>query len=269
MAWMVAEDAIDKHLIERIEAATTNRYVRLLARGGLNPTRSFANVLRGKAPWNRETRDGILTYRPSPNEAHRASGIAPEAIEPPGPAPLELGVTMHSERLSGSGAPTWCVGGSGKAALRLAPAWQLMIEAGGCKMMDLGPSYSGDSVTYMIGPRWVSGSSSAWTAYLQVLVGGNKLTQELAYPDRKAVLERLAARNHAPPPSPDLYTDKVETHGVALAAGGGVDYKLNRALAIRVAELSYRHSWVGALWGRTPSEGVKFASGLVLRLGSW
>jgi hypothetical protein len=269
MAWMVAEDALDKHLIERIEAATTNRYVRLLARGGLNPTRTFANVLRGKAPWNRETRDGILTYRRWPSEADRASGIAPEAIESPGPAPFELGVTMDSERLSGGGKPTWCVGGNGKAAVRLAPAWQLVIEAGGCKMLDMAPNYSGDSVTYMIGPRWVSNGSSQWTAYWQVLVGGNKLTQERAYPERKAVLERVAARNHAPPPSPDLYTDKVETHGVALAAGGGVDYKLNRALAIRVAELSYRHSWVGALWGRTHSEGVKFASGLVFRIGSW
>ncbi len=65
--WMVGEDAIDRYLIERIERWTHNPWARLLVRGGLNPTRSLANVLRGQAPWSRDTRSGVLDYEPAPH----------------------------------------------------------------------------------------------------------------------------------------------------------------------------------------------------------
>ena len=51
---LVVEDALDKHLIERIEANTTSLYVKIAIRMLLNPTRSTANILQFKKPWYRD-----------------------------------------------------------------------------------------------------------------------------------------------------------------------------------------------------------------------
>jgi hypothetical protein len=53
---IVGEDFLDKYAIIPIERRTDNRALRALARGFLNPGRSFANVMRGKPPWHRDTR---------------------------------------------------------------------------------------------------------------------------------------------------------------------------------------------------------------------
>jgi hypothetical protein len=270
MGWIIAEDALDKYVVKRVEAATPNRWLRLLARTGMNPSRTFSNVLRGTAPWHRETREGITAYRPGA-EAIGTVSPAPAPAETPdtGPAPFELNMALHTERI-GSGAKSLsCVGGGATAALRVASAWQMVVDVGGCNLFGLDRNLSGDSLAYMAGPRWVRSGSSAWSAYLQFLVGGNKLTEERMYPERKKLLEQLAVRNGAPPPMHEQYTQQMETNGFALATGGGVDYKLTRALAIRVAELSYRHSWVGPLGGRNYSESLKLVTGLVLRMGTW
>jgi hypothetical protein len=54
--WTMAEDALDRFVVKRIENRVENRVVRLLLRGFLNPSHSFANVLRGKYPWHRDGR---------------------------------------------------------------------------------------------------------------------------------------------------------------------------------------------------------------------
>jgi hypothetical protein len=54
--WMMGEEALDRYLIKRIEDHVENRVVRLLVRSFLNPSKSFANVLRGRYPWNRDGR---------------------------------------------------------------------------------------------------------------------------------------------------------------------------------------------------------------------
>ena len=95
------------------------------------------------------------------------------------------------------------------------------------------------------------------------------MTGERMWPKRKELLEEAALRNHTAPPSHADYTDQVESNAFALSTGGGIDYKPNNARALRVAEVSYRHSWVGPLWGRDYSNGLKVASGLVLRMGTW
>jgi hypothetical protein len=59
LGWQVGEDLLDKHLIVKIENWTGNRMVQTIARGLLNPTRSFANTFRLKVPWSRDTRPGI------------------------------------------------------------------------------------------------------------------------------------------------------------------------------------------------------------------
>lgn len=55
--WLVGEDLIDRYLIRRFEARIANRTAQIVIRGFLNPSRSFANLLRGKWPWHRDNRD--------------------------------------------------------------------------------------------------------------------------------------------------------------------------------------------------------------------
>ena len=56
LAFMVAEDAVDRYVIVRIESLTTNRFVRALARVALNPSRTLSNTAQGRAPWSRPIR---------------------------------------------------------------------------------------------------------------------------------------------------------------------------------------------------------------------
>ena len=53
-AWLVAEDALERYVVRRIERKTDNRFVRIAARMLLNPTRSSANLLRFEKPWRRD-----------------------------------------------------------------------------------------------------------------------------------------------------------------------------------------------------------------------
>jgi hypothetical protein len=55
-AWLVGEDALDKYLIRQLDRHVKNRVAHVLLRSFLNPTRSLANVLRGKYPWYRDDR---------------------------------------------------------------------------------------------------------------------------------------------------------------------------------------------------------------------
>ena len=60
--WMVGEDAMDQFVIKKLEVRTTSRFKRLVIRSALNPTRSMANMMQGKPPWNRDTRPGITAF---------------------------------------------------------------------------------------------------------------------------------------------------------------------------------------------------------------
>lgn len=64
--WLIGEDMLDRYLIRRIEARTTNRFVRLMVRSFLNPSRSFANMLRGEWWWHRDDRSLREGERGSP-----------------------------------------------------------------------------------------------------------------------------------------------------------------------------------------------------------
>ena len=64
--WLVGEDILDRYVIEKLERKTSNRFLQMMFRG-LNPARSFSNMLRGKVPWHRDTRGGV--WRPSPKIA--------------------------------------------------------------------------------------------------------------------------------------------------------------------------------------------------------
>ena len=58
-------------------------------------------------------------------------------------------------------------------------------------------------------------------------------------------------------------------HGFSVAMGGGLDVALNRAIAVRVAEIDYSRSRLEALNGRDYSQGLRIGAGVVLKLGTW
>jgi len=56
LGFMVAEDALDRYLITRIESWTGNRILRAVARMALNPSRTMSNTAQGRTPWYRAVR---------------------------------------------------------------------------------------------------------------------------------------------------------------------------------------------------------------------
>jgi len=56
LGFMVAEDAIDRYLVRRIEGWTSNRVLRAAARMLLNPSRTLSNAAQGRLPWFRVAR---------------------------------------------------------------------------------------------------------------------------------------------------------------------------------------------------------------------
>jgi hypothetical protein len=56
LGFMVAEDALDRYLILRIERWTSNRFLRAAARVALNPSRTMSNAAQGRSPWHRPVR---------------------------------------------------------------------------------------------------------------------------------------------------------------------------------------------------------------------
>jgi hypothetical protein len=64
--WLVMEDSLDRWVIKKLENKTQSSWKKLLLRSGLNPTRSFANVLRGRVPWHRDDRPGVRRLQEMP-----------------------------------------------------------------------------------------------------------------------------------------------------------------------------------------------------------
>ncbi len=54
IAMLIAEDILDKYLIRKFESWTGNRFILMVSRTLLNPTRSSANLIRFKPPWHRD-----------------------------------------------------------------------------------------------------------------------------------------------------------------------------------------------------------------------
>jgi len=271
LGWTIVEDSLDRYVIRTIEAHTSNPYYRLLARG-LNPSRSFANLFEGRFPWDRDDRPS--PFRPYPEGLALVAEMERDArkIEvhpPPGVAPFELSVTPNFRQYIGSGSQAWCAGGGSSAALRVAPDWQIVVDVNGCRLLGLKANLTGDSLSYMTGPRWTPQISSRWTPHAQVLVGGAKLTQERTDPELRNSLLAAATPTTNMNELHTKYTQHYETNGFAFAAGIGVDYKLNNALAIRVASLDYTRSWTSDMNGVGYQSGMQFTSGLVLRMGTW
>jgi hypothetical protein len=266
VAWMLGEDAIDQYIVVPLEKRFENIVARALLRGGLNPARTFANLMRFKKPWYRDDRPNVGDPRVStfqPRKVHRE--IPPDH---PGVAPVDFEMTAHTQYFPGSGG-AWCLGGGGTGNLRLTPSTQAVLELAGCNLMSLGKHQSGDFLTFLAGAKWTGSGSNRWKPHAQFLMGVAKATIETEDPVLKA-----AAQAHPPKPAsnspayPEYLTLK-EDSGFSLSAGAGVDYRLNRALQFRIARFAYRYSGLNPLFGYDLSHSLEFTAGLTLRMGTW
>jgi len=275
LTWMLAEDAMDRYLIRRIEAQTENKTIRIFARGLLNPSRSMANVLRGNYPWHRDTRAGVALYR-APLSDRAAKNILDADRSLPDEyqndrryAPFELSVQYGFSQLGvGRNGAQSCNGGSATALFNLNANLGLEAEVGGCKLDSPEPNITGDATLYLFGPRYTFRDLGRWEPYLHLLGGGEKLTTETFDPARKAALSGHT-ENLTPHQLHSLYTTSTQVNSLAVQMGAGVDYKLNRALAFKIANIEYLHNYAPEFNGMNPRNNVRFTTGIVLRMGTW
>ena len=145
----------------------------MLVRGFGNPTRSMAKLMQTKVPWARDSRPSnwgenrilhaelLRSVPEKPAFGQRAVyhyrssvdglPIPQETRDYPVEAPIELMAAAHYEWFVYGGS---CVGGGGTGSARINPNWQFVAEVTGCMLMGIQAPQSGDSLTYMIGPRW-------------------------------------------------------------------------------------------------------------------
>lgn len=280
---MMGEDIADRYVITGLENRTANRVVLMLARSFLNPSRTFSNLMAFKEPWYRATRVGLFRenhiLREQLLQEYRAGGDKPFEFvkssrqEMTGPfpleAPIELMASSHYESFLGGGS---CIGGGGTGAFRVDPSWQFVAEVTGCLVINMPKNESGDSEMYSAGARWTPRASRRISPYTQVLIGGRRITHEIDDPEKRQQLrdawnDGSGTLPHYPKRS-DWSTEH-QANGFAVALGGGVDLVVNRALAWRIGNLEYTHSWLPNVDQIHASDGVRFSSGLTLRVGTW
>jgi hypothetical protein len=284
---MMGEDIADRYVITGLENRTSNIPLILLARCFVNPSRTFANMMAFKAPWHRETRFGIfganhevrkellkeykegLTGRMFEYDAADFVKVDPSPRKYPLEAPIELMATTQYESFLGGGS---CVGGGGSGAARINPSWQFIAEVNGCMIINMPKDESADSEMFAIGLRWAPWASRRVSPYSQVLIGGRRITHEIDDMEKKWTLmnewkDGNGTLAHYPLRS-DWSVEHME-NGFVIEAGGGFDFLVNRALAWRVANLEYTHTWISRVDQINASQGIKFTSGLILRIGTW
>ena len=280
---MISEDIADRHVIMALENRTSNRVVLMLARSFLNPSRTFANLMEFKEPWYRRTRVGLFRenyvlrkklleeYRNGGRKPFEFAKTASENAERRFPleAPIELMVSTQYESFLGGGS---CIGGGGTGAARISPAWQIVAEFTGCKVINMPKNESGDSEMYAGGIRWTPRASRRISPYGQVLAGGRRITHEIDDPQKRIELRDAWNNGSGTLPHYPKRSDWCVQHqanGFAMAVGGGLDLVVNRALAWRIGNVEYTHSWLSNVDQIHASEGVRFSSGLMLRIGTW
>jgi len=272
--WAIAEDALDRMLIQRMEMHMANPWIKMLVRGGLNPSRSFANVMNGKVPWHRDDRPGL--FKPVPEGTFGTAYLArpPQSISPadppPGVAPFDFSFNVIARQYLGNTDAGTCIGGGGESGFRLGAEWQGMLNVGGCKMLEWRDHWSGDTLTYMAGPRWTPEAPSKWVPHLELLVGGTKVTQEYRDPTLEAEAASMPDKNEQQDIAKhNFYTTSWDRNGLTMHVGGGLNLRLNNALELRMTNVSYEHTWICPVNGIQYRNAVQVSGGLVLRMGTW
>jgi hypothetical protein len=77
LGWLLGEDLLDKYAVRRVEGSTRNHFLIGFTRCGLNPIRSGANILHGKPPWYRPSRDAREVYLSNQSRRHNLAETSP------------------------------------------------------------------------------------------------------------------------------------------------------------------------------------------------
>jgi len=284
---MLAEDAADRYWIMSLENRTTNRAVIILTRSFLNPGRTMANVLAFRPPWVRENRLNLFgenyEIRKELVREYREGGEKPFVFvkrtpvggvdfvrEYPKEAPIELQAFPYYESFLGGGS---CIGGGGQGAARLNPQWQLVAEVSGCLVMHMPASnQSGDSLFFGAGPRWTPRAAEKISPYAQLLIGGRRVTHEIADAALRTELMKEWSDGEgtlAHYPTRFDWSAEKQALGFSMSAGSGVDWVMTRAFAWRVVNVEYTHSWISDVDMIRAQDGLKVTTGAVLRIGTW
>ena len=295
MFWIMGEDLLDKYGLASLENHTANRAVLVLARSFGNPCRTFANLMAFKKPWERANRPGIFHdayimrsdyiqgrkagtwdgpgYVQQWREFnHKDTGIDWRPHTGPYPTVPDFEVIANLpmyESFLGGGS---CIGGGGSGSISMGSKWALVSDMAGCLIINMPHHESGDSFSYMFGPRWNPRAGQKISPYFQVLVGGRRVSHEIDYPEVQEKLMKEWDDGHGTLPHYPMrkdYTSLNQVNGLSVAAGGGMDVRINRAFAWRVANVEYTHSWLPDVDMIHPQDGVRIYSGLVLRVGTW
>ena len=283
---MMGEDAADRYLIMGLENRTANRALIILARSFLNPGRSMSNLMAFQIPWHRETRPGVFgnnfVLRKELLEDYKKTGEKPFEFAPrsspartptgtyPREAAIELAAFPYYQSFLGGGS---CVGGGGSGAARINPHWQVVTEVSGCLIMHMPASnQSGDSLFYGGGARWTPLAAHRISPYAQMLFGGTKVSHETDNLElKKLLLAEWNDGNGTLPhyPKRSDWSVEVSNNGPSIAAGGGVDFVVNRPFAWRILELEYTHAWMTDVVTTRPQNGLRISTCAVLRIGTW
>ncbi len=277
--WMIGEDVLDRYVIRKVEGRTENVFIRMMARGWLNPSRSFANMMRLKVPWWRDSRPGIWKYRmeeervrreaerraarPSPLRQNESGGKPWDAV-----APFHFTFSTDYSRHPAGGVGANCIGGGGTAVWNRGRIHSWVAQVSGCKLFTFAPDFSGDILIYRAGPRWTK-RNGRWMPYGQVLLGGKRATIENIPEDRREEVRRIDQLPASQRPPRSQYVDRQQVNGIALSVGGGLDMGLTRAAFLRVANVDYTHAWVPSGTIASYPNSVRFSMGIVLRVGNW
>jgi len=269
MVWLIGEDAVDKYVVRRIEDRTHNLGIRIAARIAMNPLQSFANFMNLQYPWHRENRDAPSRYEGGATAASFApvqAQLAASTVYPLVPK-FEITATVPSYMSIGG---LGCLGGGAVAGFRLSDTWQWTAEVSGCTLGNSLPKdWSGDSLTFTSGPQWIRHTAGRWSPHAHLRLGGQKITELYMNQEKRHLIEDLVPPGTKLSPYYDLFTTSYESTGFSLSVGGGFDYRLSSAIALRIGSLDYVHSWLDPVHGTEFNNGLRFTTGVVLRLGTW
>jgi hypothetical protein len=263
MIWLIGGDLLDRYVTIPLENRTRSVTARSLLRAVLNPPQSFANVLMLQYPWHRENRASPSDY--DGQLYMRTEALPSQSFLLPLVPRFELTAAMPSYTRMG---PHSCLGGSGVGGFRLGELWQWTLEVGGCTLGNSLPNHwSGDSLIFNTGPQWILHNSRRWSPHIHFRAGGQKITQEYCRIDG---LPPQGLSVGTPCKSePDGQAQHYESTGFSISTGGGLDLKLNKALAIRIANIEYTYSWLHPIAGTDYNQSVRLTAGVVLRIGTW
>ena len=288
LVWMAGEDSMDKYVIKRIEGYTRNRVVRILARSFLNPSRSFANLMDFQRPWDRDTRPGISEYDPnlwaiaSKRKTTNGAGVSGSESFLPGShsgkqgmegifpriPPFEFSAYYSFSNYSHGGRQSGNCGGGGATGVFQLNRWLgAVADVNGCKLSSNDPNITGDSLTYLFGPRFSLRRGERWTFYTDLLVGGAKVTQDRVFPERIPTGDLTEWNKLDAWVRHDLIAESSEANGFAMAIGAGVDLKVRRGIAIRLGNFQFVKTTMNEFHDLPYSSMYRFSTGFVLRAG--